>query len=500
MGECYSLFSKDPERKRAKRQKRKQQKAKQVKAKRQKERASSERKRRPRNNRKQSNKLPPQEAIDPQSHTFKTRVFRNPHSCGVCKEIIWNEGRSCRGCRFACHKRCEYKVMTTCLPPSSPSPGNEKLKQGSPKSPRSPRTSPEGKSGVGSPSENRRRRSPSAPSTPTSPTPPSTPKLQPVPVTKKMMQQQQQQPQQHQQQHLQHQESPKLQQATVTVQHSVANVQHAPTTMNMMQPQVTHTKTIGIKSGDGLVRYSFEIEVDYITERLIAVSFPAGGLENQYRSNLRDVVRMLQNKHQNSYVVFNLSRRRHDIAKLNQEVRDLGWPNVLAPPLERLCSICKQIETWMKTNPNNVVVLHCKGGRGPIGVVVSAFMNYMHITSNTESSMDRFAMKRFLDAKAANSMHPSQRRYIDYFTGLLTNSIQINSAPLFLHHIVIHGVPNYDSNGGCRPFVRIYQGMHPVYTSGVYTVPEGTSRFAITPERALSLRGDILVSTTITCV
>ena len=50
------------------------------------------------------------------------------------------------------------------------------------------------------------------------------------------------------------------------------------------------------------------------------MSFPSGGLENQYRSNLRDVVRMLKSKHNNSYVVFNLSRRRHDVSKLNQEV------------------------------------------------------------------------------------------------------------------------------------------------------------------------------------
>nr|XP_054755241.1 uncharacterized protein LOC129261203 isoform X1 [Lytechinus pictus] len=391
-----------------------------------------------------------------------------------------------------------YKVMTTCLPQSPTT--NEKFKHGSPKSPRSPRISPEGKYIFGSPSENRRKKPSSSPSTPTTPTPPSTPRLQHTPATARKMQQLD--------------ESPKLQPVKSIMQQSTVQIQHAPPPQqqqqpqqriqqqqhqpqqliqHQMQPQTIQTKSISIKSGDGLVRYSFDLEVDYITERLIAVSFPSGGLENQYRSNLRDVVRMLKSKHNNCYVVFNLSRRRHDVSKLNQEVRDLGWPNVLAPPLERLCSICKQIETWMKGNLNNVVVLHCKGGRGPIGVVVSAFMNYLSITSGNDSTMDRHAMKRFLDAKGWGSMHPSQMRYIDYFSGLLTNSIQINSSPLFLHHAVIHGVPNYDSNGGCRPFLRVYQGMSPVYTSGVYTVPEGTSRFVITPGRAIPLRGDILL-------
>ncbi|XP_041468237.1 tensin-1-like isoform X6 [Lytechinus variegatus] len=394
-----------------------------------------------------------------------------------------------------------YKVMTTCLPQSPTT--NEKFKHGSPKSPRSPRISPEGKYIFGSsPSENRRKKPSSSPSTPTTPTPPSTPRLPHTPATARKMQQLD--------------ESPKLQPVQSIMQQSTVQIQHAPPPpqqqqqqpqqriqqqqhqpqqliQHQMQPQTIQTKSISIKSGDGLVRYSFDLEVDYITERLIAVSFPSGGLENQYRSNLRDVVRMLKSKHNNCYVVFNLSRRRHDVSKLNQEVRDLGWPNILAPPLERLCSICKQIETWMKGNLNNVVVLHCKGGRGPIGVVVSAFMNYLSITSGNDSTMDRHAMKRFLDAKGWGSMHPSQMRYIDYFSGLLTNSIQINSSPLFLHHAVIHGVPNYDSNGGCRPFLRVYQGMSPVYTSGVYTVPEGTSRFVITPGRAIPLRGDILL-------
>ena len=54
-----------------------------------------------------------------------------------------------------------------------------------------------------------------------------------------------------------------------------------------------------------------------------AVSFPAGGLEAQYRSNLKDVVSMLKTKHENSYIIFNLSRRRQDLSKLNHQVRDI---------------------------------------------------------------------------------------------------------------------------------------------------------------------------------
>ena len=58
-------------------------------------------------------------------------------------------------------------------------------------------------------------------------------------------------------------------------------------------------------------------------------------------------------------------------------------------------------------------------------------------------------------------------RYVHYFAGLLSGAIQINSSALYLHHILIHGVPNFDTKGGCRPFIKVYQGMHPIFTSGV---------------------------------
>lgn len=91
-------------------------------------------------------------------------------------------------------------------------------------------------------------------------------------------------------------------------------------------------------------------------------------------------------------------------------------------------------------------------------------------------------------------------RYVEYFSGLLSGQIKINNKPLFLHHVIMHGIPNFESKGGkqhakldlhitqsahanecilmllkkklikfpgCRPFLKIYQAMQPVYTSGI---------------------------------
>ncbi|XP_071791346.1 uncharacterized protein [Asterias amurensis] len=354
--------------------------------------------------------LKPHDLLDSRSHFFKSKVFKHPNTCQVCNEVIWNEGRSCKACKFACHRKCQYKVTTEC------------------------------KSSVNNAQHSNSLSQPQA-------------------------------------------QKPQLNLKRVSIDSN----------QNKMTAHVHAEISSMSRGGESNIKYSFDLDVDYITERLIGVSFPSGGLEAQYRSNLKDVVRMLKSKHQDNYVIFNLSQKRHDLNKLNSQVYDLGWPDHLAPPLEKLCSICKHIETWLKAESQHVVVLHCKGGRGPIGMIVLAYMNYINITSNSETTMDRYAMKRFLEAKTESAMHPSQHRYVNYFTGLLMRSIQVNSAPLFLHHVLIHGVPNYDVNGGCRPFLRVYQGMQPIYTSPVFSVPEGTSRFAITLDQALPIRGDILI-------
>ncbi|XP_075285840.1 tensin-1 isoform X8 [Opisthocomus hoazin] len=239
---------------------------------------------------------------------------------------------------------------------------------------------------------------------------------------------------------------------------------------------------------------SCELDLVYITERIIAVSYPSTAEEQSFCSNLREVAHMLKSKHGDNYVLFNLSERRHDISKLHPKVLDFGWPDLHTPALEKICSICKAMDTWLNAAGHNVVVLHNKGNRGRLGVVVAAYMHYSNISASADQALDRFAMKRFYEDKVVPVGQPSQKRYIHYFSGLLSGSIKMNNKPLFLHHVIMHGIPNFESKGGCRPFLKIYQAMQPVYTSGIYNV-QGDSQtgICITIEPGLLLKGDILL-------
>ncbi|CAF96689.1 unnamed protein product, partial [Tetraodon nigroviridis] len=267
----------------------------------------------------------------------------------------------------------------------------------------------------------------------------------------------------------------------------------------------------------------YDFDLTYITERIISVFFLPDLEEHRYCRNLQEVASMLKSKHQAKFLLLNLSEKRHDITRLNPKVQDYGWPDLHAPPLDRICAVCKAMETWLTSDPHNVVVLHCRGNKGKTGVIVAAYMHYSKISAGADQALTTLAMRKFCEDKVSSSLMPSQNRfdclfffrnasclvwlfsshhvcvplifrYIYYFGGLLSGIIKMNSSPLFLHQILIPSLPNFQAGGGFFPFLKIYQSLQLVYTSGVYDPQSSRARkLCVTMEPALLLKGDILV-------
>uniref|UniRef100_A0A9J7YL48 Tensin 1 n=1 Tax=Cyprinus carpio carpio TaxID=630221 RepID=A0A9J7YL48_CYPCA len=344
----------------------------------------------------------PEEFEAVHSHTFRLKTFKKGKHCGVCKQTVNNEGLICRVCRLACHRKCEVKVSSSCVPVANYelAPSND------------------------------------------------------LPL--------------------------KLIETTGSTKSSKS-----------MESRHRPSRSLSLIQA---VEENYEVDLVYITERIISVSFPSNVEEPSYSDNIKEVATMLRSKHGDNYLLFNLSEKRCDISKLNPKVLDFGWPDHHAPALDKICSICKAMDTWMSADSHNVVVLHNKGNRGRTGVVVAAYMHYSNISASADQALDRFAMKRFYEDKVLPVGQPSQRRYVQYFSGLLSGRIKINNKPLFLHHVIMHGIPNFESKGGCRPFLKIYQAMQPVYTSGIYNVQgDSQTSICITIEPGLLLKGDILL-------
>jgi tensin len=255
-------------------------------------------------------------------------------------------------------------------------------------------------------------------------------------------------------------------------------------------PKVKHLITRG---RERYIDEEFDLDLTYITERIIAMSFPASGLESTYRNSLKDVAKMLQSKHQNNYMVFNVSERSYDTSKFNNQVLDFGWPDHLAPSLDRLSSVCKSMKSWLDSAPQHVAVVHCKGGKGRTGCVIAAFIHYTELCKTAQEALDHFAMKRFTGNKPGGVTQPSQRRYVFYFGDLLKGKINIQGPPMLLRHIIIHGVPDYDGKGGCRPFVKVYQNLELLVTTGLYVCGGDNQRVKISFYGGTLVQGEVLL-------
>lgn len=93
-------------------------------------------------------------------------------------------------------------------------------------------------------------------------------------------------------------------------------------------------------------------------------------------------------------------------------------------------------------------------------------------------------MKKFLEDVIGPLRVPSHRRYLNYFSGLLSGKIKMNSSPLYLKYVSIESPPawlNYESistqSAEWRSFIKIYEGLNCVFTSGKFIVIIGRKNF-----------------------
>lgn len=236
-----------------------------------------------------------------------------------------------------------------------------------------------------------------------------------------------------------------------------------------------------------------EFDLNYVTERIIAVTFHQSCSEQTYEHSLHSITQMLQSKHSDHYMIINLSESTDVLNRMNPRVMDMGWPEQHAPSLHLLCSVCKNMNVWLSTHPEHVLLLHCKGSKDRVGVVISSYIQVFNVSTSEEQALDLYTMKKFCSDKMENLMTPSQKRYVQVFGKLLTHQIHMNPSPVFIHHIDIHPIPDFHPS--TELFIRVYEGMQTVYTTGVYQVGVGQrNRACFIVEPPQMLKGDITIA------
>ncbi|KPJ15109.1 Tensin [Papilio machaon] len=268
----------------------------------------------------------------------------------------------------------------------------------------------------------------------------------------------------------------------------------APVTPGTPAPSREHggVRSASYPSGTSGAGVAGRLDLCYVAERMLALHLP-----NRDAHAEAQAAHMLTNKHGEHFMVFEVSGGGEEYGGCEEglartvfgRARSLGWPGELAPPLERLCAACKDIESWLAAHPKNVAVLLAWGNRERLGVLVAAYMHYSAICGAPEHALDRYAMRRYLDDRVPVFHLPSNKRYIDTFAGLLAGQIRVNSAPLQLTHVSVAGALA-PSAAPTIAFLKIYENFVCVYTSGLYMVSGGGWTVGV---GRLALRGDVLV-------
>ncbi|XP_044106234.1 phosphatidylinositol 3,4,5-trisphosphate 3-phosphatase TPTE2-like [Neovison vison] len=205
----------------------------------------------------------------------------------------------------------------------------------------------------------------------------------------------------------------------------------------------------------------FDLDLTYITERIIAMSFPSSGKESFYRNPIEEVVRFLDTKHREHYQVYNLcSERAYNPKYFHDRVKRIKIDDHNVPSLSEMVAFAKEVNEWMSQDDENIVVIHCKGGKGRTGTMICACLIASGIFTTAEDSLFYFGERR-TDKSSSTKFQgvetPSQSRYVGYFADV-KNIYNMTLPPrktLKIEKIVIHSIHGVGKGNGTDLKVQI---------------------------------------------
>ena len=119
---------------------------------------------------------------------------------------------------------------------------------------------------------------------------------------------------------------------------------------------------------------NYDLDMTYITDRIIAMGFPSTNCETIYRNSLNDISNYFKTYHNNNVKIYNLCLEKDRIYPKNY------FPNfkvALFPsldhnpcPVKLLLEFCLDVMIFLIESLNGIAAIHCKAGKGRTGLKI----------------------------------------------------------------------------------------------------------------------------------
>uniref|UniRef100_A0A8D3A8H2 Transmembrane phosphatase with tensin homology n=1 Tax=Scophthalmus maximus TaxID=52904 RepID=A0A8D3A8H2_SCOMX len=216
----------------------------------------------------------------------------------------------------------------------------------------------------------------------------------------------------------------------------------------------------------------FDLDLTYVTDRVIAMSFPSSGKQSFYRNPIGvnmikltyikiNVARFLDAKHDGHYKVYNLcSEKGYDPQFFHYRVERVFIDDHNVPSLEDMLKYTSSVREWMSAHPKNIIAIHCKGGKGRTGTLVCTWLIDSDQFESAQDSLEYFGERRTDKSRSSKFQGvetPSQSRYVGYYEIMKTrfNRQLPPSKLLGIKSIRIHSIAGVGKGDGSDLRVKI---------------------------------------------
>ena len=173
------------------------------------------------------------------------------------------------------------------------------------------------------------------------------------------------------------------------------------------------------------IRYcfdGFDLDLSYITPRIIAMGLPCTSYEAIYRNDVEDVLKFFNEKHPQHYKVYNLCDEQTYGENIFYKQASYPFTDREAPPINMIRPFCEDAKKFLDEDPFNVIAVHCLAGKGRTGTFICCLLLYLEEFEFAIDALRYFGIMRVGNGIGVNE--PSQIRYVFYFEQILKNNIE----------------------------------------------------------------------------